>query len=43
MYDVRAFGAAAISNVGGRTRFSAIVARNALEFFKSIRGQTIGH
>ena len=42
MYGLRVFGAAAISNVGGRTRFSAIVAPNAPEFLKSIRGQTIG-
>src|SRR5690348_11767046 len=36
------FGAAEISNAGGPTRFSGIAARNALEFLKCIRGQTIG-
>src|SRR5690242_6166178 len=36
------FGAAAISNAGGHTRFSAIVALNARGFSKCIRGQTTG-
>src|SRR5262245_48785376 len=40
MCDMPAFGAAATSNAGGRTKFSAIVVRNALEFLKCIRGQT---
>src|SRR5437762_6696814 len=36
------FGAAAISNAGGHTRFSAIVALNARGFSTCIRGQTTG-
>jgi len=43
MYELREHVAVAISDVGGRTRFSATVALSVPEFLKSIRGQTIGH
>src|SRR5438067_5304545 len=36
------FGAAEISNAGGPTKFSGIVALNGPECLKCIRGQTIG-